>query len=350
MKHQWKRGLAVLFALAALSPIPAVAEPIALTSGRAQLPTSGLVIDLPPKPGITYNVSASWSLDSASSIFDARDVIDELDASGTLRTGNWVQVGYFNAGNCTALFQNFGYDNAWTATETLWGESWEVLGGVNDFGNALGRRPAAALCRSTETGFTLLMQHFLVDQPETAARSVVSDSLRASGVLANASTAFSAVRVADISPLRRSEVRNRGKDAATRTVKLPVSGLVVDLPDDGYLWLVSEGIDTDMLDRLLPAMPEVSVELMLLPEIPCEDFFVLMEDGSNLAHRPLGLPAGWAPGPAVSIDGLIEMTMCHDLSSGALAVGVFQDADNREVTYLHPLLAALQAAAERHSP
>jgi hypothetical protein len=39
--------------------------------------------------------------------------------------------------------------------------------------------------------------------------------------------------------------------------------------------------------------------------------------------------------------------MCRAVGTSALVVGVFQGPDNRDVSTLHQMLGALQAAAER---
>ena len=39
--------------------------------------------------------------------------------------------------------------------------------------------------------------------------------------------------------------------------------------------------------------------------------------------------------------------MCHPVGAAALVVGVFQGPDNRDVSTLHQMLAALLAAAQK---
>ena len=95
---------ALAAACAALMAPAAFAQaiPVKLTQGEAQLPTSGLVIDLPAKAGIQYDVSGSWALSGGGASFDARDIVDEIEiATGKVATGNWVLSGYFTAGGCS---------------------------------------------------------------------------------------------------------------------------------------------------------------------------------------------------------------------------------------------------------
>lgn len=338
-------GLAVLIGLA-LAPAAGAQEPTKLTQGTATLPTSGLVIDLPVKQGIVYHVSGSWGL-SDDEVFDTRDVVDEIDAAtGNVKLGNWVLMGYFNAGGCDDTLQDTQLDAAWTQEASLWGESWKARGGVFTFDGPLGRRPALMLCREEADGFALLLYHFLADQPESTGRDLVMASARASEALASASRSFSARRFASIQPLLRTDVRNRGDNPAARIVTLARAGLKVALPSDGYLWLVSEDENVDYLDRLLPTLPPVSLEIVLRSETTCTEIFNGLSGDMLISHTPTNLPAGWTAGPALLIDDTKELTMCRDLSGKALAVGVFQEADNRDVSQLAPILGALRSAAE----
>ena len=351
MTFKLSHGCAAIAAalVALLSGAPsAAADPVAIRQGAAQLPVSGLVIDLPAQAGIEYRVSGSWSTNTAGDTFDARDIVDEVDlASGKLTSGNWVLAGYFTAGDCEATLAGTTLDNAWTQDATLWGEAWKVRGGVFTFEGALGRKPAAVLCRMTSTGHSLMLYRFLIDQPETVAQSVIMDSVRGSAALASASRSYSALRTGDVYPTRRGEVRRRGEGNAARTVTLPVTGLVVDLPDDGYFWLLGDGEQSDMLDRLLPTLPEVSVEIAMGPGLSCEDVLAGLTTGSLPTHVPTNLPSGWTAGPALQLDGEIELTMCSQAGADALIFGIFQGATRTDVSSMHPLMAALLAAAKK---
>ena len=335
---------AALIAPAAL----AQAVPVRLAQGEVQLPTSGLVIDLPAKAGIQYSVSGSWALSGGGTSFETRDVIDEIEtATGSVATGNWVLAGYFTAGGCKETLADAKLDGAWMQDATLWGESWSARGGVFTFDGALGRRPAVVLCRGADGGPALLLYHFLANQPETLPQAAVMESVGKSGALAAASKSFTTVRTNPIFPTRRTDVRNRGSEPAARSVTLTISGLEVDLPPDGYLWLADSGGDTDFLDRLLPTFPELSLETVVAPNMSCADLLGSLSLELREAHRPLSLPEGWLGGPAMVVDGETELTMCHPVGASALVVGVFQGPDNRDVGTLQPILTALLAAARK---
>ena len=254
MSFSTRARFALAAACAALVAPAAFAQaiPVRLAQGEAQLPTSGLVIDLPAKAGIRYDISGSWALSDGGASFDTRDIVDEIEtATGNVATGNWVLSGYFTAGGCSETLAAAKLDAAWTQDATLWGESWSARGGVFTFENALGRRPAVVLCRGTEGGPTLLLYHFLANQPETLPQAAVMESVGKSGPLAAASKSFTAVRAKPIFPTRRTEVRNRGSEPAARRVTLALSGLEVDLPPDGYLWLPDSSDTADFFDGVL---------------------------------------------------------------------------------------------------
>lgn len=342
--------LAAATVLAMVQAPFALAEPISVTGGAVQLPTSGLIIDLPVTEGQPYKLSGSWALNAAGDLFDTRDVIDEFDpATGALVAGNWIQLGYFNAGGCANLLAQMNHAAPVIFSETLWGEQWSVLNGVFDFENDLGHRPAAALCRENADGKALLLQYFEVDQPETLAYPALMTSVRASAVLAAASRAYSANRVGDIQPTRRPEVKARGEGTPARRVHLPRAGLDVDLPDDGYLWLLApeDGGETDMLNRLLPTLPEVSVEVLVASGYTCSEMIASFDDPAMRDVTPTGLPDGWIASPGVVVGDEIELIACYDSGADALLAGIFQGTDDRDVSALAPILDAFAAAEVR---
>lgn len=320
---------------------PAMAEPVTARSGPAQLPTSGLLIDLPANPALSYKISGSWSLDDAAPSFDTRDVIDEFNATtGKLVAGNWVLVGYFTAGDCKAILGGEKLDRAWETTATYWGESWTVRGGVYTFDGELGRRPAAVLCRTNATGQSLLLYRYFVDQPETMTQADMLRGVTQAGVLESASKSYSAGRAVEILPLRRAETRNRGSTPANRTVTLKTTGLQVQMPDDGYVWLPEADEQVDWLTRMLPTIPEISIELMVAAGMTCQQLTAAVSDDKP-SVKPRNVPAGWVTGPTILVEGETELTICRDSPEGARFVGVFLPAERTDLTPLHPLLIAL---------
>lgn len=341
--------IAVAFSIALTPASGAFADPISVPGGPTQLPTSGLIIDLPTASDFSYKLSGSWALDAAGDGFDTRDVVDEFDsATGRLVSGNWILMGYFNAGGCESVLAEMNFASPVITTETVWGETWRVLNGVFEFDNDLGRRPAAALCRENSLGQALLLERFLVNQSETLPYTALMTDVRASEVLANVSRAYSANRHGDIKPLRRPEVKARGEGTAARTVHLPKAGLDVALPDDGYLWLPysDDDMETDMLNRLLPTLPEVSVEVMSIDSFTCPDLIASFDDPAMQDVRPTGLPDNWVPAPGVVVDGEVELIACHPTQYGVLLAGIFNGTDSRDVASLAPLLSAFAEAAE----
>lgn len=337
--------VAACAALLAHTP-SALAEPLTVVRGVTQLPTSGLVLDLPAKAGVEYHVSGSWQL-TAEGVFDTRDVVDEFDvATNTLVAGNWILAGYFTAGGCEKTLATTALDAAWTQSATLWGQTWSVRGGIFKFDNSLGRRPAAMLCRETDTGHTLLLYRFLTTQPDTTGQAAIMEDVRGAKVLAAAAKAYSESRTADIFPTRRPEVTIRGQSKAARTVTLPISKMEIAIPDDGYVWLVREGDGIDNLDRLLPTLPELSMEIVYADDYFCDEMFETITLPTRDGHKPVNLPTGWQAGPAIDVDGEVELAMCYETEFGALMVGVFQGPDTTDVGSLNAILTALAVGAD----
>lgn len=337
--HTLRPALIAAASTLLLAGLPANADPVKVTQGRVELPTSGLVVDLPAVAGRSYSVSSSWSLSAETGTFDTRDVIDEFDASGTLIIGTWVQSGFFNAGSCADVLAETNLDASWTTKTTLWGESWDVKGGIYTFTGDLGRRPAAQLCRDGKDGTSLLLHYYLVDRPDTTGQAETMQAVAASGVMAAASRSYTDNRVADVKPTLRPEVRKRSGDAA-RTVELATNRMRVDLPEDGYVWLAFDGDGVDFLERTMPSLPPVTVEVVALDGYSCDEVLGSFTENLLPDHKPANLPAGWSAGNGLDVDGDPEMIMCHARAEGALMVGVFQ-GQNRDVTHLHPVLGAL---------
>jgi hypothetical protein len=309
---------------------------------------TGLEVKLPARAGVEYHVSGSWAL-SEKGTFDSRDVIDEFsEESGEILAGNWVLTGYFDAGDCDSVLGLEPLDRAWTSQTELWGATWSVRGGVYTFEDAsLGRRPASIMCQSDDEGRSLLLYRFLLDQPETLGQDEVMTGLSQAVVLEQAWLAYRELRTRDVQPTRRAEVRNRGKVSAQRVLELETTKLAVDLPDDGYIWLVHKGDGSDILDRMAPSLPDLSLEVVGVDGLSCTELFAALAKGETLPQKPRNIPAGWTAGPAVSLDGKPLVTVCHEASYGALLAGLIQDGAAFDLTPLHAVLEALLRAPKR---
>ncbi len=338
------RALAGISAGLVLLCLSAHADPTVVKQGSAVLPTSGLSLDLPARAGFVYHVSGSWSFDPAKNAFDTRDIIDEIDAaSGNIAAGNWILVGYFDAGGCDEVLAAAAFDAPWTSEEDVWGMHWKIRGGVFTFANALGRRPAAALCNSSASGRSLLLYRYLTDQPETLDKSSTLQRVRSSAVLERASAAYRAEATAQTIPLRRADVKNRGTASAQRKIALAKSGLQLQLPDDGYFWLPQKDGKSDMINRLLPSLPEAFVEVFTLDNTKCAEALSQLENNKP-SQQAQNLPVGWIAGPTLVVDGEPEMVLCRAASYGALLVGVLNGA-KADVSEFHPMLEALAQAS-----
>lgn len=345
MSGNFRRAVAVVcaaFGMLALSPV-AGADPTVVSTGVVQLPSTGLVVDLPARSEGVYHVSGSWALNAADGIFDSRDVIDEVNSAGNLTAGNWALVGYFDAGECGAVLGSEKLDASWTTTQDLWGQRWSVRGGIFTFDGALGRRPAAILCRTEQNGPTLPLYRFLTAAPETLDQAAILADVKSSVVFPAISKSFDSKRTGRYIPLGRADLRNRGTADAARAVTLPLSKLKIDLPDDGFLWLARTADSSDMLDRMLPVLPDTSLEVMAVEGVKCDDILEGLKDGAKAGAEAQNLPAGWIVGPAVVVDGEIEPVACYPASFGTLVVGLLQGGD-RDFLPFHSLLGALTRA------
>ncbi|MRR17484.1 MAG: hypothetical protein EG826_13610 [Deltaproteobacteria bacterium] len=338
----------VILILAALIAVTdgAFAAPLSIRGGKVVLSLSGLEIDLPPAPaGVTYKVSGSWSLHDAS--FDGRDVVDELK-DDVLTAGNWVHVGYFDAGDCGQAVAEAKLDQSWKTDLSLWGAQWKVRGGIFTFDGALGRKPAVALCTKKDRTKSILLYRFFIDQPESMTRAAMLDALAKAAVPEAAWRSYREPRIAPVAPTKRSEVKNRGSISPNRREKLPSTGLDVQLPDDGFVWLVErrkeKDTTVDTLSRMAPALPDVWVEMARFDQPNCAAAFAMLQ----IEKRPVAarnLPAGWESGPQLVVGGDLELTACRHAARGVVIVGIFQGPRETDVAYLIPLLESIGRAA-----
>ncbi len=348
------RVLRPIAAFLALVSAEADAAPVLHPSGEVVLPLSGLRFELPkdPREGHSWSLASSFALDPG---FEARDVIDEK-VGGQLVSATWVSVGHFSAGGCEAVLASFPLEAAVGSAPKLFGHIWAARAGVLDLGERLGRVPAVALCGARERGKALLVWHLLLDRGQRNDQPGATALTAAAGhpVVTSVARAWLEDRVAEQRPLARSEVRNRGSSRPDREVRLPISGLTVRLPDDGYVWVPRAAAgdappEVDWIDRLAPALPDLSLEVFSLPEVSCRLFLAGIEAPVRADLKPKRLPAGWQPGPVIAVDGEPEYLACRDLPGRLLAVGLYTTVPpgpmEGDFGPLHGLLDALSKAA-----
>ncbi|MEW6674034.1 MAG: hypothetical protein AB1427_20260 [Thermodesulfobacteriota bacterium] len=334
-------ALAILTAFAGT----AATAPLSVQGGKVVLSLSGLEIELPALPGdLSYRVSGSWMLND-NQTFDSRDVVDEF-RGGALVAGNWVLTGYFTAGDCSAAVDDAKLDSAWKSDLDLWDTRWKVRGGVFTFSGELGRKPAAVLCSQLGQGKAIMLYRFFLEQPESMTRAAMIEAVPKSAVLEAAWHAYRTERTAPVAPTKREEVRNRGTVPPTRNEKLLHSGLELQLPDDGFVWLVKydSSAATDFIDRMAPALPEVSLEVGRFEQPNCAAAFATI-GAEKRSVAPQNLPPGWEPGPQLVVGSELELTACHYAARGVVLVGVFQGPQRTDMAYLTPLLEAIARAA-----
>jgi len=302
-------------------------KPLTLREGAVVLPLSGLALSLPPAPGEagSWQISGSWALSDDGRGFDGRDVLDRREGE-RLVAGTWLMLGHFDAGDCKEVLKGSALADAWHASTSLHGAELAVAGGIFSFTGSLGDRPALALCAPRKGRKSLLMYHFFLDRggPPVEAKALAE--------LAHLAPVDAIVKawIADATqaqlPLTLPYVRNRGKVEAARPWAMPKGGLEVAIPADGQLWLARSGDEGEVVDwfeRLVPALPEVEVEVAWLEDLACRDLDIVLPPDRARSGKLTALPEGWVTGPTLMVQGRPESTTCLEHPSGALLAGVF---------------------------
>jgi hypothetical protein len=344
--HPRRLSLLGLLAVSALFVLlgAAGADPIDVHGGTVILPITGLELDLPPSDeGNGYKVSGSYLLTDEAS-FDGRDVIDEF-RDGAIAAGTWISLGYFDAGEPEAIVAAVTLTDDWTAQRDLWGATWNVHGGTFTFDNELGAKPAVVACLRLGNGMSLLLHRFFLTESAPTTQSAMLDEFESSPVPRAAWLACTQGKVGTSYTTKRAESRNRGTIEPSRLEVLEHSGIVLQIPDDGFVWLVRKSEDgtTDFLDRMAPALPDVSVEVVYVADADCASA-LLSVDVEKREVPPQNLPDGWSAGPQLVVGDNVEYTACYPLDGGVVVVGFFQGAQGADVAYLTPMLEAIATA------
>jgi len=347
------QGLAVILAWSLLASGAVRAEPVVVPPGPVVLPLSGLAFTLPadPRAGFTWNLSASFALSGSGASFDGRDVLDEK-LKGKLVAGTWIQVGYFDAGDCKATVAATELAEPWTDERELFGLRWCLRGGTFDLGPELGKVPAVVLCTHREGRKDLLLHRFFLDMPPAPARERILAALPGAKAIERIARAWEQGTWAAVKSRLRPEVRDRGKVEPVRTVKLTHSGLSLTLPDDGFVWLVrapNPEESVDWLDLMAPALNEVSLEVVRVPGTTCQQVFDGITTKKRYDAPPQNVPEGWTIGPTLVVEGNLERVVGRQVGPDAILVGLFHVPDQGrgagDFAALNPLLAAIAAAA-----
>lgn len=344
-RHACVAGLFALAALVAAAPA-AVADPLETAGGTVVLALSGLEVDLPYLTGGgVYHLSGSFSLDEDGN-YDGRDVVDEF-AGEELVAGTWISVGYFNAGGPAEVVKAVGLSQGWATQTDMWGATWSVAGGVFSFESELGEKPAVVACTQLDSGKALLLHHFFIDQTTTMSQAEMLAQLSQAPAMQAVWNSYRQQRTGAVQPLRRPEIKNRGDKEPARWEDLETSVLELELPDDGYVWLVRAEPDqgVDFLDRMAPALPEISVEVLTVYGGSCQETFDAIT-AEKRDVQPQNLPFDWNAGPQLVVDGNLELTACYGTESGVAVVGIFQGPTATDVGYLAPLLDAIGEAMD----
>ncbi len=310
------------------APPPALPSmPVEIQSGKVVLAMTGLALDLPAdaRKAAKWSLAGSYSFTDGGTSFDARDVIDQK-VDGALVAGTWVHVGYFNAGDCAAVVKELDVPDRWTEQRDMWGHHWHVAGGTWNFENDLGKKPVIALCTPRPNRASLLLYRFYIQDGVALDKDARLAALPKDPLLARVTAAWTKEASEPVQSLRRPEIKRRGDVEAVRTVHLRQANLDVKLPDDGFAWLArgpgKEG-ESDFLDRMAPAMPDLSLEVARAPGTRCAEVFPTGADAPKRATEPppRNIPAGWTSLGTLVLETTQERVVCHEANGAALIVG-----------------------------
>ncbi|MBP6842821.1 MAG: hypothetical protein KA201_03730 [Kofleriaceae bacterium] len=343
-------GVALGLGLIAAGVHRAAADPLPVRSGKVVLPITGLAVDLPKdaRKQATWMLSGSWSLTNGGASFDGRDVID-LKVGDKLVAGNWVHIGYFDAGDCAKVVQALDVPDRWTAQQKLWGQDFQIAGGTWDFENDLGKKPAIALCTPGPAGSSLLLYHFFLEAKPPATSKAALAAIAKDKLLPRVTKAWATGASGPATPTTLPQIKQRGDIAAARTVALAQTQLEVALPSDGFVWLARSGDDgSDFLDRMAPSLPDVTLEIGRAPGTTCAAIMpqMIASQQTFAEPPPTGVPFGWTAYPTLQLDKARERLVCKDVGGAALVVGLMATPPTTPAARdFGPLAAVLEALA-----
>lgn len=339
------------------APAPPVTPLLVPPAGRqVVLPVTGLSVRLPARKDLRCEIRGAWGM--AGSEFWGRDSVDEWGPDGRPVAGTWVSVGWFLAGGSTEVARetarDLGLTRVWEGRTALWGLDFSVVGGLHDFQRDPGVRPALVLVAEGGEGApSLVLVHFLSSARTDMPRDRMLAQAGGSPTLAAVVEAWSDGLWGDAQPTRDPAVRQPEDFRASRPLRLTVSGLQVHLPEDGFVWTEEPepGEATDFLHRLAPALPEVTVEVMIRHALTAREAFGPGVEPSAWSTPPRNVPAPWTAGPRLTtVEGVRETTVALARSGRVLVVGFLANPPVTDLEDYQPLLRALEAAFARPSP
>lgn len=343
------RCLLLMFCLCLAVAAETVPIEVPPAGGPVTLPMTGLSLQLPARSGVTCKIRGRWGLSEQGSTFWSRDVIDETDASNKLVAGTWVSMGYFDAGEDRAVARSSAelakLAGTWETTTTLWGRTFAVAGGLYDFHNSLGVRPALILATSVSKNRPSLVLHYYFLNAETSLdHDAMLQQLAEAATPASVMESYSHFRCEATEPTHSQAVTQPGGAVALRAIQLPKTSLKLQLPDDGFVWLEDRDRQgtTDFLNRMAPMLPEVTAEIALIPNsTPSNVLASLKGEASALSN----VPTGWTAGPTLTTSGGDpEVTLAASLGQNVLLVGLLGVPPGADCKPFQKLLLALMQA------
>jgi hypothetical protein len=321
---------------------------LALASGGAVareplvLPLTGITIEAPP--GGDYTVDAAWSLLEDGYVFEGRDAI-VARTSGVERGVTWVSAGWFAPGSCEEVIARAPVEASWAVSRVLlWGRRWTARGGIYRGGDGLDGKPFVSLCLERGAKKQIVMSHFFQGGAPTD-RAPMLAAVRKDALLRAIARAVSREQFSPGAPLRDGRVVNRGVIPARHALSMVWVGGALTLPDDGFVWVAGAELGVDVYDRMVPALPELSVSVGRIDTTDgCAAVFELLP--GKVPETPTGVPEGWSIGPGTAATDHHTWSLCRAFPWGMLVAGVVDGSSARDLRPVAPLLEAIAAAAQ----
>lgn len=340
-------GSLIALVVAAAAPAPAdgasAYPPMEQPAGPQTLQFAGLRVRLPAQKGVRYDVFAYWHTHPGEQADGHDEIVEHFGDS--YRT-TWVKVAPFPGDACGKVVGGIAADSAWQRDGvTLWGASWVVRGG-GTLADRVGfpESPFVALCTPGERQGLVLIQFFDDGAPPADEDAAIA-ALGRSKVLAAVWDAYARRRTVDASPALVTPGRG---DEYGWPLRLGGVGLVVPVPEDGYVWApAGTARGEDDIVRLAPAMPELLVKVVRAPaEVPCAELFVAV----SVPRAPGAarhVPKGWKAGPVLRYPtGVRGVTACHSGPRGTFLAAITTIPESLDVKPAAQLLDALARAID----
>ncbi len=321
--------------------------------GPLLLPAAGIEVDLPRVAGQTWTVSGvAWKKASLQGSDDelARWV------RGVFVGGARVQLGKLTGGCREWQARFLGHATGGGRME-LSGEAGGGLDATAAWG-LVGSRPEVAICAQDGT-YEL---NLTVWGPRRSGAAMDEAMARA---LLTANRPFiqavvkgwSAGPAPDARPAHDPRLHVAGVERA-RTVELPTSGASLEIPDDGFFWLLDKPEHKPgspaPLDRLAMLLPGTLTTSLYIERVPsttdCADALRkgMESRGGAVITGLSNVPSGYdAAAASITKDGSHTLVLCHASAKHLVLVHIDDHWPTRDLGRFVPILGAIAKASDK---